>query len=158
MKQEKFKKQNNKHILYENKKKFADGIAEDISIYITDISKYFSDNINAYQLNRDKNIYEQRLKEKRESIKEKYDTQSNCVESVTGCKSLEYEIKKLKFECSEIENQIKNIENQMLNNMPNRAIAINKLFLLKIKLQQIDSANKIIKNLNTYISFQPISI
>lgn len=142
----KIQKQNNDYILLENKKKFADGIAEDISVYITDISKYFSDNKHEHQLYEDKNIYEQTLKEKRESI-HKYDVQNNYDEDVADGQNIKEEISKLEIECSNIMKQIQDIENQMLNNKPNRVIAINKLFLLKIKLRNIDSANKLLQKL-----------
>lgn len=131
------------------RKQFADGIAHDISVYTTDIIKYFHDSRNVDRLEVDKYNIDMHLQSIQNQIQEKYSrkqTLSVNRDSATYF-SIESEIEQLKVEESKTRYKLERIEKEIHSIQGDRTIAVECYFLLKIKLQDIPEAVPLLEKL-----------
>ncbi len=127
------------------RKKFADEIAKDIATYITDISKYFY----ACRFSKRLDDEERSLNDELKQISEKYHAldKSNIDNDTQEYIAVQNELEKLKQKELEVKYQIERKSKEIEQNRANRTIASERYFLLKIKLQNIESGADILKQL-----------
>ena len=133
------------------RKQFADEIAKDIAMYITDISKYFYVCRALQQLHNK----EQELNNELHNIDCKIGTKHNILKKLNIVNdadteeylSIQNELEELKQKESELKYQIERNSREMERNKADRTIAIECYFLLKIKLQNIESGKDLLKQL-----------
>ena len=138
--------------LLEDKKErkvFADGIAHDISVYSTDITKYFHACRNVDRLDMDRYNANMQLQNIQNRIQEKYTRRKmmNVSRNSETYLSIESEIKQLQDEESKIRYKLEHIENEIHNIQGDRRIAVECYFILKIKLQSIKEAHPLLEQL-----------
>lgn len=131
------------------RKQFANGIAEDISVYVTDISNYFYTSRRAERLNTDKYNADIKLNVIHNQIQHQYRLQEklNIEDKSEEYIQIDTMINKLKDQEAEAKSKLQHIENEIDKNQANRTIAIERYFVLKIKLQNIKEAMELIKKL-----------
>lgn len=131
------------------RKQFADKIAQDVSVYITDINNYFYACRHSERLDKDRYNADMRLNDIRNNIQQQYSQQQKLsIESETEQYSLiDAEISKLKEKETEAIQKLQHIENEIDKNQVNRTIAIERLNILKIRLQNIPEASALIAKL-----------
>jgi gas vesicle protein len=133
------------------RKQFADTIAEDIAMYITDISKYFYACRALEQLHNKENELNNELHNVDYKIGAKH-TALKKINIVNGgdtdeCLFVQNELEELKQKESELKYRIERNLKEMERNKADRTIANERFFLLKIKLQNIESGADILKQL-----------
>jgi len=141
------KKRNEK----KERKQFADTIAKDIAMYITDISKYFYAcraleqlHNKEHELNNELYSIDCKIGAKHTALKK-----LNIVndEDTEECLSVQNELEELKQKESELKYRIERNSKEMEQNRADRTIAIECYFLIKIKLQNIECGVDILKQL-----------
>ncbi len=133
------------------RKKFVDEIAKDIATYITDISNYFYAcrvlerlHYEEQMLNKELNDVEGEIGIKHTKLKKLCIVNDDETEEYL---SIQNELEELKQKESELQYQIERNSKEMEQNKANRTIANERYFLLKIKLQNIESGANILKQL-----------
>ena len=141
------------------RKQFADKIAEDVSVYITDINNYFYACRHSERLDKDRYNADMQLNGIRNNIQQQYTQQQKLsIESETEQYLLiDTEIDKLKEKEAEAIQKLQHIENEIDKNQVNRTIAIERLNILKIRLQNIPEASALIAKLE-YIHSHSFSL
>lgn len=141
------------------RKQFADKIAEDVSVYITDINNYFYACRHSKRLDEDRYNADMRLSDIRNNIQQQYSQQQKLsIESETEQYLLiDAEISKLKEKEAAAIQKLQHIENEIDKNQVNRTIAIERLNILKIRLQNIPEASALIAKLE-YIHSHSFSL
>lgn len=131
------------------RKQFTDGIAQDISVYITNINNYFYACRFAEQLENDRYNANMQLNDIRNKIKCKFGHQEKMnVETDTDeYARIEIEIAKLKVSEAEAAQKLQHIENEIDKNRADRTIANERLNILQIKLQNIPEAVTLLSQL-----------
>lgn len=131
------------------RKQFADKIAEDVSVYITDINNYFYACRHSERLDKDRYNADMQLNGIRNNIQQQYTQQQKLsIESETEQYLLiDTEIDKLKEKEAEAIQKLQHIENEIDKNQVNRTIAIERLNILKIRLKNIPEASALIAKL-----------
>ena len=107
------------------RKQFADKIAEDVSVYITDINNYFYACRHSKRLDEDRYNADMRLSDIRNNIQQQYSQQQKLsIESETEQYLLiDAEISKLKEKEAAAIQKLQHIENEIDKNQVNRTIA-----------------------------------
>ena len=141
------------------RKQFADGIAKDVASYITDISQYYYANRWSWDLERKKEDAIHELKQIRSKIIQEYANQENVdIENyIKKYNRIEITINKLKVRESEAELKLRQVLDEIEKNRADRTIAIERYFVLKIKLQNIIEAKELLTKLeliHNVISFK----
>lgn len=132
------------------RKQFADEIAKDIAAYITDISKYFYNCLQLGRLYDKKKKLEEELEpikremEKRHDTLRKFSVAGNMNDIGSHAKNVLEGLKQKEFE---LMYQIQKQEREIDKNEPDRKIAVELYFLLKIKLKNIEAGKVILKQL-----------
>ena len=131
------------------RKQFADGIAHDISVYTTDIIKYFHDCRRVDRLDVDRYNVDMKLKSIQNQIQGEYARKQNIgLERNTATYlSIESKIEQLGREESRIRYKLERIENEIRNISGDRRIAVERYFVLRIKLQDIEEAISLVEQL-----------
>jgi len=132
------------------RKQFADGIAQDISVYITDISKYFYDCRNIGYLNSEKYNTNFHLNNLQHNIQSKYNQKKklNIEQDINKYCLIEAEIEQLTKEETDTKYKLQRIEEKIKNNQANRTLANERYFVLQIKLKDIEMAQMLLKQLD----------
>lgn len=121
------------------RKQFADGIAKDVAVYIADISKYFYICHSLEQLHREKEELSKQLFDIMRKISEEkhYLTKVNPDIDFQNYNYIQNKLQKLEQEKMRIEYNKEDILKEIEQKKADRTIAIERYFLLKIKLQDI---------------------
>lgn len=133
------------------RKQFADEIAKDIAAYITDISQYYYANCWSLDLHRRKNDAIQELEQIRSKILQNYTLQEglDIENDIKEYNKAEVAINMLKVRESDAELKLRQVLDEMEENRANRTIAVERYFVLKIKLQHIEQAKELLEKLDS---------
>lgn len=131
------------------RKQFLDEIAKDISVYVTDIVKYFHDCRSANRLDIDRHNTDMHLKSIQNQIQSKYSQKKklNIDQNTEAYLGIESEIEQLGQEESDTRYKLERIENEIKNIQGDRRIAVERYFVLRIKLQNIKEAQSLLEQL-----------
>lgn len=131
------------------RKQFADGIAKDISIFITDINNYFYACRESERLHNSRYDADIRLNNIRNEIQQQYNQQKKLnIETETDQYALiDIEIGKLKEREMEAAQKLQHIDSEIDKNQVNRTIANEHFTVLKIRLKNIPEAKELLEKL-----------
>lgn len=139
------KKRNEK----KERKQFADEIAKDIATYMTDISNYFYACHTLKQLHDIENNLNEELYRIEQKIGQKHNAinEINIDENIDEYICVQNKIEELKQKESELKYRIEKNAREFERNKADRTVANERYFLLKMKLQNIESGKDILTQL-----------
>lgn len=131
------------------RKQFADEIAKDVATYITNISKYFYANRALNRLDKDRDRLNKEFHSIQQEMQTQYDKQKelNIEDDLDEYSKIDLDINKLKQKKDEVLIRLQNIDKDIENNQADRTVAIERYFLLKIKLKDVDIGTDILNQL-----------
>lgn len=143
----------------ELKVQFANGIAENVAEYITDISLYFSNllyieskSFHISAVKSEISFYEDKIKELIDES-QFFDTFTT-LDRINSYKS---EQENYSFELERLKYELEKVENDINNHKPNRTKAVNIYFLLDMKLRNIPEGQKILEIIKDIHNMPPVS-
>lgn len=131
------------------RKQFVDEVAKDVASYVADISKYFYACRYLNRLYDKKGTIDNELDQTQHEIRKKYNNlnQQRAIGNMIGRDEDVYilgEIEELKQKESEQKYRIEKLEREIDKNKPDRKIAIERRYLLNIKLKNIEAGEDIL--------------
>lgn len=133
------------------RKQFADEIAKDVASYITNISQYYYANRWSWGLQQKKEEATHKLKQIRINILKEYDILENLdIENdIEEYNRAEIIINKLKVRESDAELKLSQVMDEIEKDRADRTIAVERYFVLKIKLQNVKEAKELLEKLES---------
>lgn len=132
------------------RKQFTDGLAQDISMYIANISNFFYACRHEARLTSDKDHIVDELDDIRSQIQSCFNQQKklNIDTQIEEYNRIDISVNELRVREAKAESRLQRIEKEIDSNRVDRSVANEHLFILKIKLKNITEAQSIINKLD----------